>query len=65
MPIQALGITVTDQEIFPWINGVLLGWGLLALLPRWSKTQMITTGIALSYGLLYVVRSGNIRTSEQ
>jgi hypothetical protein len=56
MPIQAFGVTVTDEEIFPWLNGVLAGWLLLALAPRWSRTQAITTLIALAYAVLYVVR---------
>eukprot|EP00884_Botryococcus_braunii_P014052 jgi/Botrbrau1/22648/Bobra.176_1s0070.1 len=54
MPIQAFGVSITDEEIFPWLNGVLVGWLLLAVAPRWSKTQPITTLVALVYAVLYV-----------
>ena len=53
MPIPY--INKTDDELFDYLNFVLIGWILLAIFPRWKYTINIAKMIGLCYAALYVV----------
>ena len=44
---------MNPDNIFPLLNGVLVGWGLLLLRPRWERTPAITLLIAQCYAVAY------------
>jgi len=53
MPIPY--VNKTDDELFDYLNFVLIGWVLLAILPRWKYTLPIAKLVGLAYAVLYVV----------
>jgi hypothetical protein len=48
-------LSLSDDELFPIVNAVLPAWILLALLPRWRYTMMVSTALSLFYAVLYVI----------
>jgi hypothetical protein len=55
MPIPF--VAASDDVIFKSLNGVMIGWLLLAFLPRWRYTSSLTLVIGAVYALLYAVMS--------
>jgi len=53
MPIPY--INKTDDELFDYLNFVLVGWVLLAFLPRWRYSIVIAKVVGLAYAVLYVI----------
>jgi len=52
MPIPGLA-SVSDDALFPYLNLVLLGWGLLVFAPHWRHTQAAVLTIC-GQGLNYM-----------
>lgn len=52
MPLP--GLPCSDEQLFQSLNGCLIGWTLLLLLPRWRLTIPIVTLICVVYSALYV-----------
>jgi hypothetical protein len=53
MPIPY--INKTDDELFDYLNFVLIGWIVLAVFPRWKYSVPIAKFVGLIYAVLYVV----------
>ena len=45
----------SDDELFPALNAVMLGYACLILFPSWKYTSSITLGIVLIYSLVYAL----------
>ena len=52
MPLPFLPDT-PDEALFPLLNGVLLGYACLVLLPTWRHTPSVTLWIATGYAVVY------------
>lgn len=48
-------LNMTDDELFPITNLAVVGWALLAFLPRWSYTFPVATTLSLFYSALYIL----------
>lgn len=48
----------TDDELFPALNLVMIGWLLLVFLPRWRYTPTTTLCLCLVYSAMYAVLVG-------
>eukprot|EP00466_Bigelowiella_natans_P013157 jgi/Bigna1/26057/gw1.20.124.1 len=58
MPIPLLH-EYSDDDIFPLLNGVVIGWGLLAFLPSWRHTPFLVLVVSFIYAVLYALLIGN------
>lgn len=45
----------SDDQLFPLLNAVMLGWGALALLPRWRHTPTLTLSLVVAYSAVYAL----------
>jgi hypothetical protein len=54
MPLPLLP-GVTDDDLFPLLNGCAVGYALLALAPRWRHTPRLTLGLAVLYAVAYLL----------
>ena len=57
MPLPFL--PVSDDALFPALNGVVLGYLCLALLPRWRHTPAVTLLISTLYAAAYALLLAN------
>ena len=53
MPIPYV-TTLSDDDLFPYLNFVLVGWALLAFLPAWRMSTIVAKHIAILYAVVYV-----------
>lgn len=63
--------SATDEDIFPFLNLVLIGYLTLIFIPHWQLTKLITLILPGIYGVLYFgllqdyVQKSNIPLAEQ
>eukprot|EP01044_Picomonas_judraskeda_P036912 COSAG03_NODE_16518_length_399_cov_1.036667_1_plen_105_part_10 len=52
---SGMRLPLGDDELFSWLNIVVLGWALIAFLPRWKHTPALSLAVVGAYALLYTV----------
>ena len=48
-------LPLSDDQLFPVLNIVMIGWALLALLPRWKYTPALSLAVVCAYSIMYFV----------
>ena len=54
MPLPLLP-NLSDDDLFPLLNGCVFGYALLALTPRWRHTPRLTLALAVLYAVAYLL----------
>jgi len=53
--LGSMWLPLGDDELFPCLNVVLVGWALIAFLPRWKHTPALSLMVVGAYSLLYTI----------
>ena len=53
MPLPMIG--ATDEELFPALNLVFVGYACLIFLPRWRHTPALTLTVVTLYSAIYAL----------